>query len=310
MSTPLDIEMGAELAQFRRLLEAHLDGGLERRQQQNQLTSINQATQLMLRERYRQMRSEGKALASLQDAEFRCQSQNGEDGIIHHIFSVIGAINKKAIEICAGNGIECNVANLIINHGWEALLFDGDEGNVARGRDFYSKCQDTFSSPPILVAAWITKDNVDSLVTSRGYSGEIDFLSLDLDGMDYWVWMAIKSISPRLVVLEFNPVWGPALSVAVPYDPDFRIDYSKTPYYCSASLQAFVKLSSAKGYRLIGVQPLGFNAFFLRNDLGRDVFAEVSTTECFQQCPALKKWTPEWIPSIGDRPEFGMVVNV
>jgi hypothetical protein len=68
----------------------------------------------------------------------------------------------------------------------------------------------------------------------------------------------------RVVVLEYNGTWSPAHAVTIPYDPDFRLDVSRTPYYCGASLAAFIQLSRAKGYRLIGGEQRGVNAFFLR----------------------------------------------
>lgn len=56
--------------------------------------------------------------ARVPDVEFKCFSQNGEDGILLYLFSLIGTVNRRAVEICAGDGIECNTANLIVNHGW------------------------------------------------------------------------------------------------------------------------------------------------------------------------------------------------
>ncbi len=70
--------------------------------------------------------------------------------------------------------------------------------------------------PPKLVHAWITTENINALLQAQGVVGEIDLLSLDMDGVDYWVWKAIKCITPRVVVLEYNPVLGPDLSVTVP----------------------------------------------------------------------------------------------
>ena len=128
--------------------------------------------------------------------------------------------------------------------------------------------------------------------------------------MDFWIWKAIQGISPRLVVVETNPVWGPETSVSVPYDPNFKLDFSKRPYYCSASLPAFVKLAHEKGYRLIGVHRLGFNAFFLRNDLGRDLIPTVTPADCFRTNQILKQWTPEKIPSPADRPEFANITEI
>src|SRR5207244_5656293 len=75
--------------------------------------------------------------------------------------------------------------------------------------------------PPKLVHAWITAENINSLLQAQGYSGEIDLLSLDIDGVDYWVWKAIECISPRVVVLEYNNALGPDVSLTIPYQASF-----------------------------------------------------------------------------------------
>jgi hypothetical protein len=259
---------------------------------------------------YQRLAREGSPLPDLASTEFRCFSQNGEDGILLYLFSLVGTTNRKAVEICAGDGIECNTANLIINHGWQGLLFDGDEQLIRSGKEFYAQCQDTFVSPPTLVSAWITPDNVNDLVAEHGFADDIDLLSLDLDGIDYWIWKALTAVRPRVVILEINGVWGPHLSVTVPCRPDFRTDYSKQPYYCGASLSAFVKVGRQKGYRLIGSQRFGFNAVFMRSDVGVDFFPGISTDEYWERNPRLRTWDPNVVPSVANRPEFGEVIEV
>src|SRR5271166_6505096 len=111
---------------------AHVDDWLRN----NYLASVAQTNQLLLKSHYQQLQAEGRAMPSFADVEFRCFSQTGEDGIIHYVFAVLGTVPKRAVEVCAGNGIECNSANLIVNHGWDALLFDGDINNVAQGKEF------------------------------------------------------------------------------------------------------------------------------------------------------------------------------
>jgi len=58
---------------------------------------------------------------------------------------------------------------------------------------------------------------------------EIDLLSLDIDGNDIWVWQAIRSISPRVMIIEYNATYAPPLCNAVPYQRD-RI-YGGTSYF-------------------------------------------------------------------------------
>jgi len=130
---------------------------------------------------------------------FRCHSQNGEDGILLHIFPLLGTTNRRVIEICAGDGIECNSANLIINHGWRGLLVEGDAEQVARGTAFYGSCRTTWAAPPLWVNRWVTAENVSGLVADNGFGGPVDLLSLDIDGNDYWIWQAVGCVNPRVV---------------------------------------------------------------------------------------------------------------
>jgi hypothetical protein len=276
----------------------------------NETAATSQAVQLLLAQKYRELLHNHLPLPELADTEFRCFSQSGEDGILLYIFTILGTTNKRVVEICAGDGIECNSANLIINHGWCGLLFDGDERNISRGKEFYSKCQDTFSVPPTLVASWITAENVNSLIADNGFSGDVDLLSLDLDGMDYWVWRALLCISPRVIILEFNPVWGPDRAVSVPYQADFRLDFSRRPYYAGGSLSAFVKLGREKGYRFVGTQRLGFNALFIRSGVGEDLLPEISPRQFFERHPILRTWGPHWVPDVSERPEWKNIVEV
>ena len=262
-----------------------------------------QISQVLLRLQYKELARRGVPLAQLSDVEFRCYSQNGQDGILLYIFSVIGTTNRRVVEICAGDGIECNAANLIINHGWLGLLIDGDAQQIAQGKSFYGSCRTTWVSPPSLVNAWVTTDNINRLVVEQGFSGPIDLLSLDLDGNDYWVWRSLDCIEPNVVVLEFNAACGPKRSVAMSYDSDFRLDHGVQPYRCGASLPAFVNLARRRGYRLVGVESLGFNAFFVREGIGEDILPVRSIEECYARNERLRRWTPSHLSLILSGPE-------
>jgi hypothetical protein len=308
LSTDLRQQVG-DLHQELLRLQQYVDHNTGRRML-NEITSTSQAVQLLLCQKYRELPHTHLPSPELADTEFRCFSQNGEDGILLYIFSILGATNRRVVEISAGDGIECNSANLIINHGWYGLLFDGDEQNISRGKEFYSKCQDAFLAPPTLVASWITVENVNLLIADHGFAGVVDLLSLDIDGMDYWVWRALECISPRVIILEFNPIWGPDRAVSVPYQADYRIDYSRRPYYAGGSLSAFVKLGREKGYRLVGTQRLGFNALFVRSGVGEDLLPEISSRQCFERHRVLRNWGPHWIPDDSEWPEWKNIVEV
>lgn len=263
-----------------------------------------QLNQVLLRLHYQDLVHRGAPLPALHDVEFRCHSQNGEDGILLFLMSVIGTSSRRVVEICAGDGIECNAANLIINHGWQGLLFDGDADQVARGQEFYRTAPNTRMSPPSFINAWITAETIDALVIKHGFSGEVDLLSLDLDGNDYWILKALTSVQRNVIVLEFNAGCGPVRSVSMSYREDYRLNLQQMPYRCGASLAAFTKLTKARGYRLVGVQSLGFNAFFVKNGLADVLLPERTPEEIYRTSPRLvRHWHQTQLDGILAGPE-------
>src|SRR5205085_5986038 len=126
----------------------------------DQASAIEKETQILLEMKFRDMRCSGDPLPKLDDIGFRAFSQTNEDGILLYIFSLIGKTNRKVVEACVDNGIECNAANLIINHGWTALLFEGNAEQVNRGKRFYARHKDTRIFPPTFVHAWIDAENI------------------------------------------------------------------------------------------------------------------------------------------------------
>ena len=265
----------------------------------------NAATQIHLSLEYRRLVAEGRALPQCGDIGFKCYSQSDEDGSLLFLFAVLGTSNKLSVEICAGDGIECNTSNLILNHGWHGLLVDGDKTLVERGKDFYRSSRRTYVYPPKFVCSWITRHVVNDLVTSNGFTGEIDLLSIDLDGIDYWVWEALDVVAPRVVVVEYNDILGPNRDWTVPYSDNFSVPEDLRtdgmPNFAGASLGAFVKLGRRKGYRLVGVNRFGYNAFFIKQGLGDQLLPEIDVEACFTH-PKVIEGMRERFPMVKDLP--------
>ncbi len=290
-------DLRREVAELRAVLDRALHGSqhtacAERSDSDQLRTLVNRSVhapdgaaskiaQRVLTNQYRDMARRGDLFPSFEDVEFRAFSQNGEDGILLYILSLIGMGKRRCVEVCAGDGIQCNTANLIINHGWHGLMFDGNESLVERGRSFYASLGDTFCFPPRFVNSWISRENINQIIQENGFEGHIDLLSLDIDGVDYWVWEALEVVRPRVVVAEIQCIWGADRAVTVPYSPEFKTEYiDGFGVYSGASLPAFVKLARRKGYRLVGVQRLGFNAFFVEDGVGEDILPEVDIESC------------------------------
>jgi hypothetical protein len=121
------------------------------------------------------------------------------------------------------------------------------------------------------------------LISSQGVPREIDLLSLDVDGNDYWFWEALSAVSPRIVCIEYNAGLGPELSWTVPYDPGFE-RFAKHPsgFFHGASLKAMERLGRNKGYRLVGCDSTGTNAFFLRDDVTAPDVPTLTAAEAYR----------------------------
>jgi hypothetical protein len=239
----------------------------------------------------------------LKNFGFRVHSEFEEDGQLIYIFAAIGFGNKIVVEIGAGDGIACMSANLIVNHGFTGLLFDSDPDNVNRGTEFFAQHRDTSLIPPKFERAWITAENVNEFISGAGVSGDVDLLALDIDGNDYWVWKAIEVIDPRVCVFETHDIIPSDLALTVPYDPNFAYEkqVGGQKEFRSASLKAMCKLCAEKGYRLIGSHRYGFNVYFLRNDVGEDIFPEVTIEEVHNN-PWTRYGQKERWPLVKDMP--------
>jgi hypothetical protein len=239
---------------------------------------------------------------NIKDAGFRVYSQFEEDGTILYILAMIGFKSKRVVEMCCGPGDECMATNLILNHGFDGYLFDGDPDNISRAERFFRSKKDCLLYPPVLTQGWITAENVNELLTRSGCAGEVDLFSLDIDGNDYWVWDAIEVINPRLVVLETWNIIPSDKSLTIKYEADFDSSWSKVGVeqdYRGASLLAMHKLCKRRGYRMIGAHRHGFNVFFLREDEDSHFFPEVSIQEIHDNFWTRWGQTHRW-PSVKD----------
>ena len=220
-----------------------------------------------LREIYQDQQPAERFRSPINRHEMRAYSQNGEDGILLYIFSQIGTTNRRFIEFGVADGTECNCANLAINFGWHGLMLETAETNVAAAKRYYRERLVDRGSTVQITHALVTAENVNALFQQHGFEGEIDLLSVDIDGNDYWVWRAIDAVNPRVVVVEYNGVFGSERSVAVKYDPTFdRSRAGHDPLCFGASLAALTRLGEEKGYILVGCDSCGVNAFFVRKD--------------------------------------------
>ena len=200
-------------------------------------------------------------------------SQNEEDGIIQEIFNRIGTTNKTFVEFGIGDGLENNTLALLLSD-WKGLWIEGSSRAVNNIKDNFKSVINNERLK--VVEAFITKDNINDIISSNISDKEIDLLSVDIDGNDIHIFNEISVVNSRVVVIEYNAKFPPPIMFGVDYNPTHAW---KGDDYVGSSLKYIEKNLNAKGYKLVGCDLSGSNAFFIREDLVGDKFLAPYTAE-------------------------------
>lgn len=164
-------------------------------------------------------------------------TQFGQGGVLRKIFEIIGTTNKFFIEFGSdGHDYgESNTAHL------RTLGFSG----LLMSPIIYQQAK--YKVHPHLVSA----DNVNDLFVQYDVPEAPDFLSIDIDGMDFYVWQAIKC-RPRVISVECNGFFGRDVDCVMPHDPNYFLppQYPRSNY-AGASFRAMYNLNRNKGYTYV-----------------------------------------------------------
>ena len=219
-----------------------------------------------------------KTSKQLQDYEFKVFSQWGEDGILQRLIDCIEIKNRTFIEFGVEDFYESNCRYLMVNNNWSGFVLDGSQSNINRLRHSYFYWRHQLDA----ASSFITRNNINQLLASSGFDRDLGILSIDIDGVDYHVFEAITEFNPRILILEYNAVFGSERKITVPYADNFRRTRSHySNLYFGASLAALTQLANRKGYTLVGTTSAGVNAFFIRNDLMNDSFEPHTAASAF-----------------------------
>jgi hypothetical protein len=193
---------------------------------------------------------------NLDDFERTSFSQFGEDGVIAKIFEIIEPTTKYAVEFGAYDGVTIsNTRELILEKGWGSLQI---EGHPVRAKKLAKAYAD---NPKVTTQhAWIYPGNIEILFEDAGVPKDFDFLVIDIDSNDYYVWRAIQSYRPKVVMIECNYSFPPPELAVIEFHP---FNYWDQTNYVGASLQSMYDLAKQKGYELIHLMSRGPNIFFV-----------------------------------------------
>ena len=158
-------------------------------------------------------------------------TQFGEDGLIGACLREIGETNRHCFEIGAADGRFFSNTLRLREHGWKAVLIEGDAKQFAA-------LESDFGLESTCIHAMC--GDLDSLLMTTGIPLEPDLGVIDIDGQDYWLWNDMVLHRPRVLLVEISTQ---GRTMPVPSRGE--------PYPAQAGLDAITELGRSKGYRLV-----------------------------------------------------------
>jgi len=208
---------------------------------------------------YAELRTRIDAANDLTLYELSVFSQNGEDGVLQEVFRRIGVSSRFFVEIGASAN-EANAVFLADVSGWAGVFCDS---SPRESSDLSAKYR--HSDRVKVVNMHVTPENCGCLIADHVEVEDVDLLSIDVDGNEYWLWknLCCKMWRPRVVVIEYNSAVGPAARVVHPYQNKAWDGTNDT----GSSMRSLTDLGESLGYRLVHAESTGVNLIFVRADV-------------------------------------------
>jgi len=210
---------------------------------------------LLISEKYNDMNK-------LEQSECKIFSQNGEDGILDYIITMLKIIKPNFIEIGVGTYVEANTRFIYDRFYPKGIIIDVEKNLSSK---VFSNIN-SWKGDLRVIEEKVSTKNINKII-SKHCDFNVDIFSLDIDSIDYWIIDKLKPNISKIFVAEYNPVFGSSLEVTVPNLENFdRSKYHYSHLCYGMSLKALINLMSKKNYYFIGSNSLKNNAFFVSND--------------------------------------------
>jgi hypothetical protein len=221
-------------------------------------------------------RSGHKELKILSDAEVSVFSQWGEDGILDFLLQSFQISKPRILEIGAGDFSECNSRFAIQYRNCSAYLVDAREDLKKNLEKSFSMWKGTVCAESVFV----TPENINEIFErANNFMGGIEVLSIDIDGIDYWVAQQLDWSNINIAIVEYNPLFGQRYAVSVPLeDYTSRFEQHYSGLYFGASLRAWIELMEENNLVFLGSNRIGNNAFFVKKKLCVDLLLPIPDT--------------------------------
>lgn len=199
-------------------------------------------------------------MKALSDFKFNAYSQFGEDGIIKEIFSRLEksgiSLNKWVCEFGAWDGLHLsNTARLIVEEGFSAVLIEGDPDRV---KWLSANFPDDRVKKICSFVTHVGETSLEKILSTTNIPPNFDFLSIDIDGMDYYILESLQMYKPKLISIEFNPTIPNMINFVQPENYSLKQ---------GASARAIYELATRMNYSVVAGTHC--NLFLLSNEFSQ-----------------------------------------
>ena len=219
-----------------------------------------------------------KKIKDLSEVEFQVYSQWGEDGIIDWLVSKSPDIPKSFLEIGTENYKESNTRFLLLNKNWDGFIIEADKSSVKdiKSQRIYWRHNLTVENK------FVSQNNINTIIKKNNIPRKLGLLSLDIDGVDYWILKKLSVLDPSIIICEYNSLFGQKKAITVPYKNNYiRSNEHFSNLFYGASIRAFIDLLKKRNYFFIGTNSAGNNAFFVKQNIWKKVNKLITDKKIF-----------------------------
>lgn len=173
---------------------------------------------------------------------------------IWNLLQKVGIETRWCVDLGALDGYRhSNTHRLITEEGWSGVLIEANPSYFDRLRKLYQDNPNTYCFNEYISFEGTT---LDSILSRTPIPKNFDYLSIDIDGADYYIWESLENYRPKVVEIEFNPSFPNDISFVQPRDMSV---------FQGSSLRALTELARSKNYHLVGISE-DVNGLFVHRD--------------------------------------------
>lgn len=142
-------------------------------------------------------------------------SQNGEDGILEYIFNKLNIDKGTFIEFGAWDGKHLSNTFNLFNKNWDGIYIESEASRFNTLLHNFKDFRDRIDCVNAYVG-FSDNDNLDTLIEKHSSKRKFDFVSIDVDGLDYFIFDKMKKYLPKVICIEVNSGHHPEYPHIIP----------------------------------------------------------------------------------------------